>query len=166
MKEHLSIFYLVSGLMIGFGVLINSKLYTFSNAQLNFINIGAALITLSTTFVRTLALKKIDNFFFTFSKFNFLLGLIIIFLGIGFQGFDQNSKFVLFFTNIDTNPLVLICLGITIGAIANISMTSNEVAEEENVRLKKLEAERDFLKCEVQKAADYINELKRRKTDD
>lgn len=170
MKEQASIYYLISGLMIGFGILFNIQLYSFSNAQLNLINIGAALITLSTTFVRILSFKKIDNFFLKFSKFNFLLGLVIIFLGIGFQGFNQNSKFVQFFVDVDSNPLVLICLGITVGSIANITKYSNDKVEEENAELRKdlekLEAERDFLKNEIQNATDFINKFKRREYDE
>lgn len=170
MKEQASIYYLISGLMIGFGILFNIQLYSFSNAQLNLINIGAALITLSTTFLRILSLKEIDNFFLKFSKFNFLLGLVIIFLGIGFQGFDQNSKFVQFFVDVDSNPLVLICLGITVGSIANITKYGNDKVEKENAELRrsleKMKTENGYLKKEVQGAADFINKLKRRENDE
>lgn len=154
--------------MVVYGVLMNIQVFSLTSAQLNIINIGAAIITLSTTFIKITTKKasfeKINKIFLRFSKFNFLMGLLIVLFGVSLRGFNQNSLLVSVFSNLDSNPLVLICLGITIASIANISLNNSQELVKENIEtrteLNKMMNENKLLKSEIVEATKFINELK------
>lgn len=117
MRNQPMIYYMISGVMIAIGFLMLTNIFSLTTAQINVIIIGAALITLSTTLVEVFNYNKINKIIKGFNAFNFFIGIIIIFFGFLIRGFEDDIKLIVFFENIDSNPLVLVCLGITIGSI-------------------------------------------------
>lgn len=169
MRNQPIIYYTISGVIIAIGFLMLTDIFSLTTAQMNVINIGAALITLSTALVGVFTFKKINKIMTGFNAFNFFIGIIIIFFGFLIRGFKEDIELVVFFENIDSNPLVLVCLGITIGSIVLLNDYNRKKIhlekEELNNRIKKLELENKQLEKEIVRASAFLEGLKGSKND-
>ncbi|MFK2827202.1 hypothetical protein QYG89_16400, partial [Bacillus sp. B190/17] len=100
MRNQPIIYYTISGVMIAIGILMLTDIFSLTTAQMNVINIGAALITLSTALVGVFTFKKINKVIIGFNAFNFFIGIIIIFFGFLIRGFKEDIDLIVFFENI------------------------------------------------------------------
>lgn len=164
MKNQPIIYYTISGVMIAIGFLMLTDIFSLTTAQMNVINIGAALITLSTALVGVFTFKGANKKIKGFSTFNFFVGIIIIFFGFLIRGFKEDIELVVFFESMDSNPLVLVCLGITIGSIVLLNDYNRKKLhsekEELNKKIKKLELENKQLEKEIVRASAFLEGLK------
>lgn len=106
MRNQHMIYYTISGVMIAVSFLMLTNIFSLTTAQMNIIIIGASLITLSTSLVEVFNYNKINKIIKGFNAFNFFIGIIIIFFGFLIRGFEEDIELIVFFENIDSNPLV------------------------------------------------------------
>lgn len=163
MKNQPIIYYTISSVMIAIGFLMLTDIFSLTTAQMNVINIGAALITLSTALVGVFTFENTNKFIVNFSKFNFYIGLIAIFFGFLMRGFKQDIGLIVFFENLDSNPLVLVCLGVTVGSIVLLNSYNTKKLrlekKELNTKIAKLELENQQLEKEIVRASAFLEGL-------
>lgn len=141
MKNQPGVYYSISSAMIIIGFLMLTNFFELNTAQMNAINIGAALITLSTAIVGLVSFKKLNIWFARFSKLNLYFGVVLVFFGFLIRSFKEDLWLIKVFNTMDTNPLVLVCLGITIGSIVLIENYNKKNGRKLNDRIKELEKE-------------------------
>lgn len=169
MSNQKFVYYTISIVMISIGLLMLSSVFSLSNGQLNLINIGASLVTLSTALVRLLIFKKIDIFFSVISKLSFVIGLIFVFTGFLLKNFESSLGIIILVERLDSNPLVLVCLGITISSIMLVIDSQKKKSFFDNKELQEkintLETEKRELEYEIDKASVFLEKLKEKKDD-
>lgn len=156
MKNQSGVYYSISSAMIIIGFLMLTNFFELNTAQMNAINIGAALITLSTAIVGLVSFKKLNVWFVRFSKLNLYIGVVLVFFGFLIRSFKEDIFLIIIFNTIDTNPLVLVCLGITIGSIVLLENYNKKNEQKLNNRIKELEADNAVYKKEIKRATSII----------
>lgn len=163
MKDQPIIYYTISAVMMAIGFLMLTDIFTLTIAQMNIINIGAALITLSTALVGVFTFKKTNKVIVHFNKLNFYMGIIIIFFGFLIRGFKQDIRLILYLEKLDSNPLVLVCLGVTVGSIVLLNSYNTKKLrlekEELNKKITQLELENKQLEKEIVRASAFLEGL-------
>ncbi|WP_340015107.1 hypothetical protein [Paenibacillus sp. FSL K6-1318] len=169
MKKQINVFYPISFTMVVIGILMVAEIFGLNSAQMNSINIGAALLTVSSAMVGTVIYKKTGILLGIVSFVLLILGIVLVFFGFLMPGFKNNFFLVSFLAGFDTNPLVLICLGITIASIVqfenhlNNSLIENE--RELRKRIETLENEKVELEKGIIKATTFIESIRRKDID-
>lgn len=169
MKKQINVFYPISFTMVGIGILMVAKIFSLNFAQMNSINIGAAFLTVSSAIVGTVIYKKTGKFLGVISLVFLIVGIVLVFFGFLMPGFKEDFFLVEFFSKFDTNPLVLICLGITIGSIVQFeNHLNNSLIENGRVlqnRIDELEKEKVDLEKGLIKATTFIESMRGKNVD-
>lgn len=167
MNNQSSVYYIVAAAMISIGFLMTTNLFDLTTGQMNAINLGAAYVTLSTALMGVLTYKRVNSWIKFFGKVNLLLGIILVFLGLIMEGFKEDLAFIKILGDFDTNPLVLVCLGITVGSIVLLDSYNRRSASIKEIELEKkikqLEAEKLELEKGVIRATTIIESMGRKK---
>ena len=165
MKKQINVFYPISFAMIVIGILMIAEIFSLNSAQMNSINVGAALLTASSAMVGTVIYKRTGGVLGIISLVFLVLGIVLVFFGFLMPGFKEDFFLVKFFGKLETNPLVLICLGITIASIVQFenhlknSLIKNE--RELRTRIEVLEKEKIDLEKGIIRATTFIESIRR-----
>ncbi|HEY4544347.1 MAG TPA: hypothetical protein VIG40_06850 [Tissierellaceae bacterium] len=166
MSDQSSLYYIIAAAMISVGFLMTTDFFDLTVSQMNAINLGAAYTTLSTAIMGVVAFKKLNFLIDWFVKLNLFAGVILVFLGLIMNGFEQDLKFIKILEGFDTNPLVLACLGLTIGSIVLLDNYNKKVASQRELELEKkiikLEATNKQLETGVRKAREKLEEWEKK----
>jgi drug/metabolite transporter (DMT)-like permease len=164
MKKHVSVYYPIAFAMIIIGVLMVSKVFNLESNQMNAINIGAAFLTLSSALVGSVTFIRISKVVYYLSSIFLVLGISLVFLGFLMPGFNVDFFLIDFLSKLDTNPLVLICLGITVASIMIfeefIHNSLKQQEQEFQKQIIKLEKEKAELEKGLIRANSFIESIK------
>lgn len=169
MKKQLNVYFPIAFSLIIIGILMLMEIFSLKSYQMNAINIGAAILTLSSVMVGSNIYKRTGSILLISSNFFLYLGIILVFLGFLLPGFQVDFWIINFFSKFDTNPLVLICLGITVASIVQFEdFLNNSLAIKERelqLRVEILEREKLDLKQALQRANSHIKRIQGEKNE-
>lgn len=164
MKKQVSVYYPIAFAMIIIGLLMISQLFNLESRQMNAINIGAAFLTLSSALVGSVAFRRINKVMNFLSSIFLVLGISLVFVGFLMPGFNEDFFLIDFLSKLDTNPLVLICLGITVASIVLFEeFIHNSLKQQEQEfqrKIIKLEQEKSELEKGLIRANSLIESIK------